>query len=73
MTAEQPPLIVSVRTVRRVLRGGRARKAQAGLMLLWDGSRHNWLEGGGPWLCLIAAIAQDTLTIPSLTAVEFRC
>src|SRR5438034_1490255 len=38
----------------------RDRKAQAGLMLLWDGSRHDWLEGRGPWLCLIAAIDDAT-------------
>ncbi len=73
---ERPPLRVSVRTVRRVLRTGgvpavrrrrppkhrrrRDRKAQAGLMLLWDGSRHDWLEGRGPWLCLIAAIDDAT-------------
>src|SRR2546430_12872810 len=72
LAEEQPPLRISVRTVRRVLRAGgvpavrrrrppkhrrrRDRKAQAGLMLLGDGSRHDWLEGRGPWLCLIAAI-----------------
>src|SRR5207244_4945 len=65
LAEEQPPLRISVRTVRRVLRAGgvpavrrrrppkhrrrRDRKAQAGLMLLWDGSRHDWLEGRGRW------------------------
>jgi transposase len=34
----------------------RDRKPQAGLMLLWDGSRHDWLEGRGPILCLVGAI-----------------
>jgi transposase len=34
----------------------RDRKPQAGLMILWDGSRHDWLEGRGPRLCLMAAI-----------------
>src|SRR2546428_14013768 len=29
-------------------------------MLLWDGSRHDWLEGRGPWLCLIAAMDDAT-------------
>src|SRR2546428_3523896 len=73
---ERPPLRVSVRTVRRVLRAGgvpavrrrrppkhrrrRDRKAQAGLMLLWDGSRHDWLEGRRPWLCLISAMGEAT-------------
>ena len=76
LAGERPPLVVSVRTVRRVLRAAgvpavrrrrppkhrrrRDRKAQAGLMLLWDGSRHDWLEGRGPWLCLIAAIDDAT-------------
>jgi hypothetical protein len=62
--------------VRRLLRAGgvsavrgrrppkhrrrRDRKAQAGLMLLWDGSRNEWLEGRGPWLCLVAAIDDAT-------------
>ena len=38
----------------------RERKAQEGLMLLWDGSRHDWLEGRGPWLCLVGAIDDAT-------------
>jgi len=31
-------------------------KAQAGQMILWDGSDHDWLEGRGPRLCLMGAI-----------------
>jgi transposase len=38
----------------------RDRKAQAGLMILWDGSRHAWLEDRGPMLCLMAAIDDAT-------------
>jgi len=38
----------------------RERKAQEGLMLLWDGSRHDWLEGRGPWLSLVGAIDDAT-------------
>ena len=38
----------------------RDRKPQAGLMILWDGSRHDWLEGRGPMLCLIGAIDDAT-------------
>src|SRR5207244_4945528 len=34
----------------------RDRKPQAGLMILWDGSRHEWLEERGPRLCLVGAI-----------------
>src|SRR2546428_7078254 len=72
LAEEHPPLRVSVRTVRRVLRAGgvpavrrrrppkhrrrRDRKAQAGLMLLWDGSRHDWLEGRGPWRWLLPGV-----------------
>ena len=29
-------------------------------MILWDGSRHDWLEGRGPILCLIGAIDDAT-------------
>jgi hypothetical protein len=79
-----------VRTVRRVLRTDgvpavrrrrppkhrrrRDRKAQAGLMLLWDGSRHAWLEGRGPWLCLVAAIDDATgELLPGGHFVEQEC
>ena len=90
LAAETPPLRVSVRTVRRVLRAAgvgavrqrrprqhrrrRERKAQAGLMLLWDGSRHDWLEGRGPWLCLVAAIDDATGTVlPGAHFVAQEC
>ena len=38
----------------------RERKPQAGLMIQWDGSRHDWLEGRGPMLCLVGAIDDAT-------------
>ncbi|MES1158246.1 MAG: ISNCY family transposase, partial [Haliangium ochraceum] len=38
----------------------RERKAQAGQMILWDGSEHDWLEGRGPRLCLMGAIDDAT-------------
>ncbi len=76
LATETPPVRISVRTVRRVLRAAgiapmrqrravqhrrrRERKAQAGLMLLWDGSAHRWLEDRGPKLCLMAAIDDAT-------------
>src|SRR5207253_2757628 len=57
---ETLPILLGVRTVRRILREAgivsvrrrrprahrrrRERKAQTGLMLLWDGSPHDWLE-----------------------------
>lgn len=41
-------------------RSRREREAQAGMMLLWDGSRHDWLEGRGPMMCLMGAIDDAT-------------
>ena len=69
-------LDVSRPTVRRTLRAAgigaarkrrppkhrrrRDRRPQAGLMILWDGSRHDWLEERGPRLCLMGAIDDAT-------------
>lgn len=69
-------LKVSRASVRRILRDARVgpvrgrralkhrkrrdRRPQAGQMILWDGSRHDWLEGRGPRLCLMAAIDDAT-------------
>ena len=69
-------LSLSARSVRRILREAgiaavrkrrprkhrrrRERRAQAGMMILWDGSRHDWLEGRGPLLCLMGAIDDAT-------------
>jgi hypothetical protein len=74
--AEMENIELSRPTVRRILRLGgisavrgrrapthrrrRDRRAQAGAMILWDGSRHDWLEGRGPVLCLMAAIDDAT-------------
>jgi transposase len=74
--AEEEDIALSRPTVRRILRkagiaavrkrrrrkyrGRRERKPQKGLMLLWDGSPHDWLEGRGPRLCLMAAIDDAT-------------
>lgn len=90
LATEGDGLRVAVSTVRRVLRAAgvpavrqrrparhrrrRDRKPQAGLMLLWDGSRHDWLEGRGPWLCLIGAIEDATGTLlPGAHFVEQEC
>jgi hypothetical protein len=90
LAAETPPLAVSVRTVRRVLRGAgiasvwrrrarqhhrrRDRKAQCGLMLLWDGSRHAWLEDRGPMLTLVGAIEDaSSELLPGAHFVEQEC
>jgi len=52
----------------------RDRKAQAGLMMLWDGSRHDWLEGRGPMLCLVGAIDDaDGELLPGAHFVEQEC
>ena len=52
----------------------RDRRAQAGLMILWDGSRHEWLEERGPMLCLMGAIddASGEL-LPGAHFVEHEC
>lgn len=73
---EVEKIAVSRETVRRLLRAEgvgsprkrrpakhrrrRERRAQAGQMILWDGSSHDWLEGRGPPLCLMGAIDDAT-------------
>jgi transposase len=52
----------------------RDRKPQAGLMILWDGSRHDWLEERGPMLCLMAAIDDATgEVLPGAHFVDQEC
>lgn len=52
----------------------RDRKAQAGLLILWDGSPHDWLEGRGPPMCLMAAIDDATGDLlPGAHFVEQEC
>lgn len=52
----------------------RERKPQAGMMILWDGSRHDWLEGRGPMLCLMGAIDDATSALlPGAHFVEQEC
>jgi transposase len=74
--AEEHGLHVSRSTLRRIRRAQgqksprkrrssryrrrRERKAQAGLLLQGDGSRHDWLEGRGPWLTLVGYIDDAT-------------
>jgi transposase len=83
-------IAVSVSTVRRLRRAAgvsatrgrqpprhrrrRERKAQAGLMALWDGSRHDWLQGRGPYLSLVGAIDDATSELlPGAHFVEQEC
>jgi transposase len=55
-------------------RSRRDRKPQAGQMLLWDGSRHAWLEERGPMLCLMGAIDDATgELLPGAHFVEQEC
>jgi hypothetical protein len=87
---ERPPITVSVRTIRRVLRAAgigsvwrrrprqhhrrRDRKPQSGLMLLWDGSRHAWLEDRGPVLTLVGALDDASSTLlPGAHFVAQEC
>jgi transposase len=43
----------------------RERMPQAGLLLQWDGSQHDWLEGRGPRLVLQGAIDDATNDVPA--------
>jgi len=76
LLAEEETLVVSARTVRRVLvaagvprtrtrrprkhRSRRERMPRAGMLLQVDGSRHDWLEGRGPVLTLVGGIDDAT-------------
>lgn len=76
---------IAPRTLRRILaqegvpavhrrrpRGHRTRRErmrQAGLLLQVDGSRHDWLEGRGPWLTLVGGIDDATGVV---TGAVFR-
>ena len=80
MLAEREDIHLSRSTVRRILLAGglpspRRRKAprrysrrerypQEGMLLQIDGSRHDWLEGRGPYLTLVGAVDDATGTIP---------
>lgn len=87
---ERESIEVSRSTVRRILRAAglasprrhrpakhhrrRDRKRQTGLMILWDGSRHDWLEGRGPMLCLMGAVDDATgELLPGAHFVEQEC
>jgi transposase len=76
LLAEREGLVLSRPTVRRILRQAgvtsprrrrapkhrtrRERMPQAGMLLQLDGSSHDWLEGRGPRLCVVAAIDDAT-------------
>jgi transposase len=77
--AEEEGIVIARSSLRRLLRARgiasprrrrapqyrsrRERMAQEGLMIQVDGSRHDWLEGRGPWLTLVGGIDDATGTI----------
>jgi len=46
-------------------RSRRERREAEGMMVQIDGSPHDWLEGRGPYLCLIGAIDDATSKVPA--------
>lgn len=50
---------------RRRFRRRRDRMPQPGMLLQWDGSHHDWLEGRGPHLALHGAIDDATNKVPA--------
>jgi len=80
LAEQAEPIVVSRSTLRRIrraagqgsprkrrapeYRGRRERYPQAGMMLQTDGSRHDWLEGRGPWLTLVGMIDDANNEVP---------
>lgn len=72
LAEQPEPIVVSRSTLRRIRRAAgqgspkkrrapryrsrRERYSQVGMLLQTDGSRHDWLEGRGPWLTLVGMI-----------------
>jgi transposase len=83
LLAEREGLVLSRVTVRRILRDAglpsprtrraprhrsrRERMPREGMLLQLDGSRHDWLDGRGPWLTLVGAIDDATGTFVGAT------
>lgn len=86
---EHEGIALSPSSVRRILKGvgiasprkhrppklhrRRQRKAQFGMLVQFDGSHHDWLEGRGPWLVLHGAIDDATGRILALTFRRTEC
>lgn len=80
LLAEREGIVLSRSSVRRILvadgiksprkrrapkhRSRRERYPQEGMLLQTDGSRHDWLEGRGPWLTLVGAVDDATGEVP---------
>ena len=78
---EHEGLTISRQTVRRILRSARIaspqkrrprkyrarrqRRSQQGMLLLIDGSRHDWLQGRGPYLTILGTVDDATGTVPA--------
>jgi transposase len=76
LLAEREGIVLSRPSVRRILRDAgvasprrrraprhrsrRDRMPREGMLVQVDGSRHDWLEGRGPWLTLVGAIDDAT-------------
>ena len=85
LLSEREGIDLSRSTVRRILMAGgvrsprprrasrrysrRERYPQEGMLLQVDGSRHNWLQGRGPYLTLVGAVDDAT---GKVSAVLFR-
>ena len=83
LLAERDGIRLSRESLRQILRGAgiasprrhrapkyrsrRERLPAEGQLLQLDGSRHDWLEGRGPWLTLVGAIDDATGTVPAAT------
>jgi len=80
LAEQSEPIVVSRSTLRRIrraagqgsprkrrapeYRGHRERVPVAGMLLQTDGSRHDWLEGRGPWLTLVGMIDDANNEVP---------
>lgn len=83
LLAEREDIAISRPSLQRILRAAglasprrrrpprhrsrRERMAAEGVLLQLDGSRHDWLEGRGPWLTLVGAIDDATGMVPAAT------
>ena len=86
LAEQPEPIMVSRSTLRRIRRAAgqgsprkrrppeyrshRERYPQAGMLLQTDGSRHDWLEGRGPWLTLVGMIDDANNEIPGACSRE---
>lgn len=83
LLAEREDVCVSRPSLQRILRAAglasprprrsprhrsrRERMPRLGMLLQLDGSRHDWLEGRGPWLTLVGAVDDATSRLVSAT------